>query len=147
MTRKEFEERAAFEGILQDEAERNVTNGIVAATPQAQLRRRSEALIAARLLCRHGKTYHSIQEAMCNGVEWAQYDTNESFNRRQARHEAWTEKRDRQLEKRIRSIVEGLGPGFGVIFQGDPRGCTVKVVVPSGRTNDWGREGICVPTA
>lgn len=30
-------------------------------------------------------------------------------------------------------------------FQGDPRGCCVKVVVTDGYTNDWGREGICVP--
>ena len=32
-------------------------------------------------------------------------------------------------------------------IQNDPRGCTVKLVVPSGYTNDWGKEGICVPTA
>lgn len=31
-------------------------------------------------------------------------------------------------------------------FSGDPRGCTVKLVVPSGRTDDWGRTGLCVPT-
>ncbi len=147
MTRKEFEERTAFEAILQDECERNVTDGIVAATPQAEHRRRCEALIAARLLCRHGRTYARIQEVICNGVEWCQWDTNESFNKRQARHEQWTEKWESQLEKRIRAIVADMGPGFGVVFQGDPRGCTVKVTVPSGRTNDWGREGICVPTA
>src|SRR5215469_9231446 len=33
-----------------------------------------------------------------------------------------------------------------VIFSGDPRGATVKVVVPDGYTNDWGGEGICVPS-
>ena len=130
MTRKEFDERAAFETILQDEADD-----------------KRQALVAARLLCRHGKTYARVQEAICNGVEWSQYDTNESYNRRQARHEAWTEKREAQLEKRIRAIVAGLGAGFGVVMGGDPRGCTVKVTVPSGRTNDWGKEGICVPTA
>lgn len=35
---------------------------------------------------------------------------------------------------------------LGWKLSGDPRGCTVKLTVPSGRTNDWGREGICVPT-
>lgn len=35
---------------------------------------------------------------------------------------------------------------LGWVLSGDPRGCTVKLTVPSGRTNDWGREGICVPT-
>jgi hypothetical protein len=34
-----------------------------------------------------------------------------------------------------------------VKFGGDPRGCTVKIAVPDGYTNDWGKEGICVPTA
>ena len=30
-------------------------------------------------------------------------------------------------------------------FSGDPRGCVVKLKVSDGYTNDWGREGICVP--
>lgn len=34
---------------------------------------------------------------------------------------------------------------FKAVFQGDPRGCVFKLQVPSGRTNDWGKEGICVP--
>ncbi len=33
------------------------------------------------------------------------------------------------------------------VFQGDPRGNTLKIAVPDGYTNDWGREGICVPTS
>lgn len=32
------------------------------------------------------------------------------------------------------------------IFQGDPRGCCVKLRVPSGRTDDMEREGMCIPT-
>jgi len=31
-------------------------------------------------------------------------------------------------------------------FQGDPRGCCVKLRVPSGRTDDGNHEGMCVPT-
>ena len=31
------------------------------------------------------------------------------------------------------------------VFSGDPRGAVLKLKVPSGRTNDMGREGICVP--
>jgi hypothetical protein len=27
------------------------------------------------------------------------------------------------------------------------RGNTIKVVMPDGYTNDWGREGLCVPTS
>lgn len=30
-------------------------------------------------------------------------------------------------------------------FQGDPRGCCVKIQPPDGHTNDFGGEGICVP--
>lgn len=31
------------------------------------------------------------------------------------------------------------------VFQGDPRGAVVKLRVPSGKTDDWGRTGVCVP--
>lgn len=31
------------------------------------------------------------------------------------------------------------------VFNGDPRGCVLKIRVPSGYTNDFEREGICVP--
>ena len=34
----------------------------------------------------------------------------------------------------------------GVIFSGDPRGCTAKLNIPNGETNDWGKEGWCIPT-
>lgn len=37
--------------------------------------------------------------------------------------------------------------GVSPIFNGDPRGATVKLSVPSGKTDDWGQVGICVPTA
>jgi len=50
-----------------------------------------------------------------------------------------------RTEKAIQTIVKS----FGAVakFQGDPRGNTVKIVVPDGYTNDWGKEGICVPTS
>ena len=43
-------------------------------------------------------------------------------------------------------ITASLKP-FNVtpVFQGDPRGCCVKLKVPSGRTDDGNREGLCVP--
>lgn len=37
-------------------------------------------------------------------------------------------------------------PGFTANFQGDPRGAVVKIVVPSGRYDDMGKEGMCVPS-
>lgn len=42
--------------------------------------------------------------------------------------------------------VRGPRPIFVPHFQGDPRGACVKLSVPSGKTDDWGRTGICVPT-
>lgn len=47
------------------------------------------------------------------------------------------------IEKRVTSMLSGSA--FSVVFSGDPRGSSIKVKVPSGRTNDWGQEGICVP--
>ena len=35
----------------------------------------------------------------------------------------------------------------GVRFGGDPRGCTVKLLFYDGATDDWGKEGWCVPGA
>lgn len=32
-----------------------------------------------------------------------------------------------------------------VKFSGDPRGCTVKLILPNGETNDFGGEGWCIP--
>jgi len=40
----------------------------------------------------------------------------------------------------------GENNGFMPCFSSDPRGATVKLKVPSGKTNDWGEVGVCVPT-
>ena len=42
-------------------------------------------------------------------------------------------------------VQKMLPEGFKAIFGGDPRGCVLKITVPSGATNDWGKDGICVP--
>lgn len=51
--------------------------------------------------------------------------------------------REAQTEARVLALCakHGLTP----IFNGDPRGAVLKIKVPSGRTNDGGREGVCVP--
>lgn len=131
MTKSEFEQRYKFEQIIREES----------TLPYSEAKHRAE------LLLRHGRTYANIQEMCCNGPGTWYGESNESFQKRQERHDKWIEKREQQLEKRIRQICKELGDGFGVIFQGDPRGSTVKITVPSGKTNDWGKEGICVPTA
>lgn len=49
-----------------------------------------------------------------------------------------------KCEERIRKACARL-PGCVPIFSSDPRGATVNLRLPSGRTNDWGNTGICVP--
>ena len=43
--------------------------------------------------------------------------------------------------------IKALLAPYNVVpdFSGDPRGAVVKLVVPSGRTDDWGETGLCVP--
>jgi hypothetical protein len=75
-------------------------------------------------LCKLSKYHASLQELACN--------------------EPVPEGHDEKCEAAIRKVCEAL-PGCEPIFSGDPRGCTVRLRVPSGRTNDWARTGICVP--
>lgn len=84
----------------------------------------------ARGFLRDANTAQRLAAESCS-YEWA--DT-EEHRKREERADA------RILERAIR-----LGLAEPVL-QGDPRGACVKLVLPSGKTNDWGREGICVPT-
>jgi len=74
------------------------------------------------------------------------------------------ESKRRQMRGRIRAVCDDIGkqhtdlcyrrnecacPAEHVpipVFSGDPRGAVLKIRVPSGYTNDWGKEGICVPS-
>jgi hypothetical protein len=94
----------------------------------------SEALGAAAQLMRFAKRHHRYMEAKCNG-DWPYRDYNGEDEPQQAQ----------QVENLIRQVAEGIGCA-GVIFSGDPRGCTVKLTFADGFTNDFGREGYCVPT-
>lgn len=53
------------------------------------------------------------------------------------------EERQKANQQRILSLCREWG--IVPVFNGDPRGATVKLQVPSGRKNDWGQVGICVP--
>jgi hypothetical protein len=79
-------------------------------------------------LMRYGSTHHRLMEEYCNDGQ--------------------SPLRERKLirtEKAIQKIVDSFGAS--VKLSGDPRGATVKIIVPDGYTNDWGKEGICVPTS
>ena len=84
----------------------------------------------AQKLMRLGATFNRMAVEQCNR-EWTEAD----------------EKKRERIRQRIMMLSDDLGFDKTPRFQNDPRGCTVKLRVPSGRTNDWGQEGICVPTA
>ena len=83
----------------------------------------------------------------CNGVGTYANEDARVFAKRQERFEKMVEKKEKQIEARITAICKELGPGFEPVFGGDPRGWTIKIKVPSGRTTDWGHEGVGVPTS
>jgi hypothetical protein len=77
-------------------------------------------------LVRLARRHHRFQEAHCNyGLSAAE------------------EAAEQRCEDAIQRLCRGLG--CEPVFSGDPRGATVKLKVPSGRTDDWGGVGICVP--
>jgi hypothetical protein len=92
----------------------------------------------AEKLMRYGATLGRIAENQCNGYQTYDFQWNER-----------AEARDAVKEKRIQKKVTELCALFGCvpIFQGDPRGHTLKIACRDGFTNDWGKEGISVPTS
>jgi hypothetical protein len=60
------------------------------------------------------------------------------------------ELKDTEFLNRIHATSQlmaiGENNGFYPCFSSDPRGATVKLKVRSGKTNDWGEVGVCVPT-
>lgn len=87
------------------------------------------------LIARHARTHHRLMEIQCNDADLYE----------------WAEKREEQIERRISELVADLphtdeGP-IRVKFSGDPRGATVKLVMPGTLVrmhDDWGQEGVCV---
>lgn len=79
-------------------------------------------------IMRYAVTYHRFAEECCN-------------------RELSIAERDKwgRVQFRIMDLCGSFGAKAKC--QNDPRGTTVKVVVPDGYTNDWGNEGICVPIA
>lgn len=54
--------------------------------------------------------------------------------------------RDSLLEQFPNDDCQIVNMGVVPLFQNDPRGAVLKIRVPSGYTNDFGGEGICVPS-
>jgi len=84
----------------------------------------------AAYLIRLATGHHKAMEDYCNGIDI--YDDDGEPLPKLA-----------SLRERITDTADIMG--CGVVFSGDPRGCTVKLTMPNGETNDWGKEGWCVP--
>lgn len=87
---------------------------------------------SAGVLIRLATKHHKMMEDYCNGISI--YDEEDEPLPALA-----------NLRKSIEDVAKQHGCK-GVIFSGDPRGCTVKLILPDGSTNDWGKEGWCIPT-
>jgi hypothetical protein len=102
-----------------------------------------------RGLMRAGTTLHRLAEAACNG-DWPADNGERKVEECPKCQGLWvpsTIKSNGCPDCRAEAVVSALCAPHGLtpIFNGDPRGAVLKVKVPSGRTNDGGREGICVP--
>jgi hypothetical protein len=94
------------------------------------------SLEACKILMRLGRQHSRMMTEYCNGTFDAyQGDDCEP-------HPDLAKCRDR-----IEHLATSDLGAKGVKFQGDPRGCTVKLIWNDGETNDFGKEGWCVPGA
>lgn len=104
-----------------------------------------------RAIMRHATTLHRLAEAQCNG-DWP-CDNGERrvvpcVRCEGGYHPSVLNKAKVCPDCRTCDRVQALCAPHNVqpCFQGDPRGCVLKLKVPSGFGNDWGGEGlVCVP--
>lgn len=107
--------------IVLNEETRGSIDGIVT-------RPHTVAALASKLI-RAAGSLHKRYEAACS-YSWASTEAYETATARK--------------EKAVAALLQPFG--IDVEFQRDPRGAAIKLKLPSGRTNDWGGEGYCVPT-
>ena len=107
-----------------------------------------------RGMLRQSATLHRLAEASCNG-DWPADNGERRVEACPQCGGSWVPSSYRRLpnggakvcpdcyaEARTRAITPAA---FTPIFQGDPRGCVLKIAVPSHYTNDGNHEGVCVP--
>lgn len=94
-------------------------------------------LTRARCLMQLAAKHHEYMKAQCNGT-WP-------YTRMNATADGGHPLEVRECRDSIQEVAKRAGAS-GVIFSGDPRGCTVKLTFTDGFCNDFGKEGFCVPT-
>lgn len=93
----------------------------------------SRTLTDAKRMISHAKTHHHMMERLCSDEGFCREINEEGEHPQVIR-----------CRQRIEACARRLGCK-GVLFSGDPRGCTVKLVFEDGYTNDFAKEGYCVP--
>lgn len=98
---------------------------------------RDQVYDAGKLLLRHALSHGNIQEAICNGPgDYVNRIPYPEAGKIYEEHQTRCEKREQQLERRMKEIADKLG--IEIRFGGDPRGYTVRLMLPDGRYNTWG---------
>jgi hypothetical protein len=87
---------------------------------------------SAAWLIRLATKHQKMMVDVCNG-DFIAYDESDQPVPQLAKLQAAIEEAAKQL-------------GCGVMFSGDPRGSTVKLILPNKASNSMGGEGWCVPT-
>lgn len=85
----------------------------------------------AALLMTKAGNHQRLMERMCSDPTFQTNDEGDNQQVIDCRHQ-------------IVQLVTRLGVK-NVVFSQDPRGATVKLIFEDGHTNDWGKEGYCVP--
>lgn len=117
----------------------------------AAMTREGVSLEACRAVLRDAMTVQRIALAECNG-DWpadnGQRETELCSECACAFAPSALTKAKVCPKCRARARIKRALESFKVepVFSGDPRGACVKLRVPSGRTDDWGHSGVCVPT-
>jgi hypothetical protein len=89
---------------------------------------------SAHWLRKLAKQHHKYMEDYCNIPDSGLFDENGDPTPKLAR-----------VRDQIISVATQCN-ATGVVFSGDPRGVTVKLTFADGFTNDYAKEGYCVPT-
>ena len=119
-----------------------------------------QALDLARLILRNAATIQHCEELVCSS-EAANRDRVPCPAAKSGKDEDCACDYDHQADKhrdtprvqvqilRARQRIEAACKPWGIVpnCSGDPRGCVVKLLLPSGRWNSWGgkEDGFCVP--
>ena len=137
--RDEFMALMAIEGVPVDVA-RQLCRAAASLHRIAELQCSSEAADRDRVPCPGG-----ANDCLCRDYGSYTYPASVSYAPDKMGHGTvpHINVQEAQIERRVRALCaeHGLVP----IFHGDPRGAVLKLRVQSGRTNDWGQEGVCVP--